>query len=176
MTVYTLWNQAVTPGSQVPFTGTLGTEFNLSESTPLTGIWIYSPEGAAGLPSACAIYDIDTSTQVAGTLNNSPSWSGAEGSGWVKVTYDGSVTLNSGVNYATACYFPDIAAAYDGSFSWPVNPDIIDGTAALYSVVVGLSIPDTNAGAFSYYIDPEVTTAPPPATGPPLFAYVQRRV
>ena len=73
----------------------LGTEFTLSASCTLNNIWFYSPPTAAQLPTQCAIWNVGTQTMVSGTLNTSPSWSGAAASGWVSCAYSG-VTLPAG--------------------------------------------------------------------------------
>ena len=52
------------------------------------------------------VYDIVAAAQVAGTLKNSPSWTGAGAGAWNKCSYDGSVTLVSGKKYQ-ACVFAD---------------------------------------------------------------------
>jgi len=83
---------------------TIGTEFTLSEPCTLNAIWWYSPAGAADLPSWCGIWDVGSQAIVAGTGNNSPSWSGAAGAGWIKVTYDGSVTLAANKAYKTSVF------------------------------------------------------------------------
>ena len=163
MAAETIWAQAVTPGGSNNFTGTLGTAFSLSQAAPLTGIWYYSPAGAASLASACAIYDVNSTSIVAGTLNSSPSWSGAAGSGWVECTYPGSTTLNASQAYVVACQFSALVG-FSSGFSWPVNPNIIDATAAMNAASGSLTFPATNAGAFSYFIDVEVT----PVVLPPV--------
>jgi hypothetical protein len=92
------------------------TEFWLTTDCTLNKIWFWSPipnpvagtPAAALLPSACAIFDIETQTIVAGTMKGStgqnpatmPDWrntSGAAanpGDGWVYCAYDG-ITLQA---------------------------------------------------------------------------------
>lgn len=72
-----------------------GTAFTLSRACTLNRIWFYSPSGALGLPSRVGIWNTSGQTEVPGTDNSSPSWSGAAASGWVSVSY-GSVTLAAG--------------------------------------------------------------------------------
>jgi hypothetical protein len=76
---------------------TFGTEFGLSEPCEVNNIWFYSPPDVspAALPTTCAIWDVQTQQVVSGTQNDSPSWSGAAGSGWVACPYSG-VTLPAG--------------------------------------------------------------------------------
>ena len=164
MAVYSIWDQSAESGATTSFTGTLGTEFNLSQPGKLTGIWVYSSTGATPLPTIIAIYDYDTTALVPGTLNNSPSWSGAAGSGWIDCVYDGSVTLTTGINYAVAVYVAGTvffsAYAVPG---WPTVSGIIDGTAGVYDTTSGsINFPETNAGAYTYWIDVEITTVAPP--------------
>ena len=169
MAVYSIWDQQTESGAATGFTGTLGTEFNLAEAASLTGIWVYSSTGATPLPSACAIYDYDTMTLVSGTLNNSPSWTGAAGSGWVDCIYDGSVSLTAGVNYAVAVYVGGTVffSAYVVP-GWPTVSGIIDATAGVYDTTSGgINFPETNAGSYTYWIDVEVTVFTPPPS-PPL--------
>ena len=103
---YRLWpNYPVIPGGISADTGeqTMGTEFLLSQSCTLDNIWFYSPPGVTVLPSRCAIWDVATQSVVAGTDNQSPSWSGAAGSGWVACAYS-SITLPAG-DYKTSVYY-----------------------------------------------------------------------
>ena len=157
MAVYSIWAQSAESFATTAFTGTLATEFSLSAGANLTGIWVYSPSGISTLPAQCAIYDIDTSSLVSGTLNTSPSWSGAAGSGWVKCTYSGP-SLASGTNYATAVFY-SATVPYAG-YTWPTTNGIIEGTAGLYTTGgSGVQLPGSNAGGFTYWIDVEVTTS-----------------
>ncbi|HMD93709.1 MAG TPA: hypothetical protein VKG80_13815 [Trebonia sp.] len=156
MTVYSIWGQAAESFTTTGFTGTLATDFNLSTAAQLTGIWVYSPSGATPLPTACAIYDVGGSSVVSGTLNSSPSWSGAAGAGWVKCTYSGPTLNGSAYPYAVAVYYSATVAFQ--AYTWPANPNIIDATAASYSTTAGsISFPGTSAGAYTYWIDVEVT-------------------
>ena len=76
-------------------TGTFGVIFTLSQPAALTGIWVYSSNADSALPAEIGIWDTAAGTLVPGTDNSSPSWSGALGSGWVKCSYDGTVTLDA---------------------------------------------------------------------------------
>ena len=82
---------------------TLATEFQLSKSCTLDNIWFYSASGAATLPTRCAIWNVSSQSEVSGTDNSSPAWSGAAGSGWVKCAYSG-VTLPAG-DYKVAVFY-----------------------------------------------------------------------
>jgi hypothetical protein len=103
---YRLWpnfpsmlNQA--DGTTIGYT--LATEFQLSESCALDNIWFYSPTDAAALPTRCGIWSVSSQSEVSGTDNSSPSWTGAAGSGWVACAYSG-VTLPAG-DYKVAVFY-----------------------------------------------------------------------
>lgn len=74
----------------------LATQFALSAPAQLVRIWHYSASGAAVLPSRCGIWAMSTQTEVSGSDNSSPSWSGAAGSGWVSCTYASGPVLPAG--------------------------------------------------------------------------------
>ena len=119
MTTYTLWATNSISGGTVTTDNTaytLGNQSSLSEDCTLTGIWWWSGTGAGDLPSACAIYAVSGETVVSGTEDDSPSWSGAAGSGWVKCSYDGTVTLLASTAYKTCVLLP-------GTSSPPVRGD-----------------------------------------------------
>ena len=97
-TSYRVWpGYPIVPGSVSSDTRayTLGMEFRLSESCTLDNIWFYSASGAGALPTRCAIWNVGSQSEVSGTDDASPSWSGAAGSGWVSRPYSG-VTLPAG--------------------------------------------------------------------------------
>jgi hypothetical protein len=87
---------------------TLGLHFELTESCSLERIWHYSPPSATVLPTRCGIWRESTQTEVAGTDNSSPTWSGAAGSGWVSCDYTSSgVALAPGVEYIVSTFTSD---------------------------------------------------------------------
>lgn len=160
----------------------IGNQFAVSQSVPLTGIWWWSPSGSTVLPSACAIYNADTGTQVAGTLNSAPSWSGAVGSGWVKCTYDGTINLSSGTHYmvvvfgnsgsgsvgwfgATNGYWTTGTGANGltsgGVLSAPSSAASIHGQSA-YSYGSSIALPTTTVTGYNFWVDVEVS----PSTAP----------
>ncbi len=109
---YRLWPSYPKPAGSAASdtTGyTLATEFQLSEPCALDRIWFYSPPGAAALPSHCGIWNVATNSEVSGTDNGSPAWSGAAGSGWVVCAYSG-VVLPAG-DYKAAVF-------YGGGVTW----------------------------------------------------------
>ena len=131
---YRIWpNFPVIPGKVSNDAGqqTTGTEFWLSEACTLNNIWFWSPPDAGVLPSRCGIFSVATQTEVAGTDNASPSWSGAVGSGWVSCSYaDAAVVLPAG-KYKTCIYTGGGATFYqedvDYFSSGPGGNNIVNG-------------------------------------------------
>jgi hypothetical protein len=131
---YRIWpNLPTVPGSISNDEGqqTTGTEFWLSEACGLDKIWLWSPPGATVLPSRCGIFNTATQAEAPGTDNNSPSWSGTAGSGWVSCSYSGSgVVLPSG-KYRVAIYTGGGGKFYqedvDYFSSGPGNSNIVNG-------------------------------------------------
>lgn len=184
MAVYTLFGQTG-GGALVSDISdyTFGMQFTLSQSASLTGIWFYSASGAASLPAACCIYTVTGAAQVVGTVNNSPTWSGAAASGWVKCTYNGSVTLNASTNYKVCVYDPGGSNQYSatahywdsgagsggltsGIITAPNNAGADHGQDSFVNPSGGLVYPNASFNAGNYWVDVEVTTAsaalPPP--------------
>jgi Domain of unknown function (DUF4082) len=188
MTVYTVFGQ---PAGGMPsgvasdnLDYTMAMQFTLSQAAPLTGIWFFSAPSAGGLPGACCIYQVTgtgTGSQVSGTVNTSPSWSGAAASGWVRCAYPGTTTLNTATNYkvavcwgfglnvysVTANYWSS-GAGSGGITNGPltgVNNAAGDGGQDTFVSGGGgvLSYPGTSFNASNYWVDVEVTTAAPPA-------------
>jgi hypothetical protein len=104
MTTYRLWPATVAVSSPKASNNTVGTEFEVSEDQGLYAIWFYSGSGTTSFPTRIAIWDIASGTVVAGTENDSPTWSGAIGSGWVSCAYDGTIVLSSAKKYITSAY------------------------------------------------------------------------
>lgn len=165
----------------------MGMQFSLSQATPLTGIWFYSGSGAAILPDGCVIYQItapNTGSIVTGTLNSSPSWSGAAGSGWVKCSYPGTVTLASGTAYkvviynqggadlysSTSNYWDSVGPGTSGLTSGVMSaPNNATGDGGQDSFNTAAGWPNYPASAFSasnYWIDVEVTAGGSPPVTP----------
>jgi hypothetical protein len=96
----------------VPVTSTdytLGRQFTVSQACSLQKIWHYSPPIATLLPTRCALWDVGSQAEVAGTDNSSPAWlvpggtSAAAGAGWIYCDYSGSgVTLSPSRTYKVA--------------------------------------------------------------------------
>ncbi len=169
MTVNSIWNQVPPTGiSYGGQTATDGVAFTLSQPAALTGIWYYSGPSENALPSACAIWDIASQTVVSGTQNNSPSWSGALGSGWVKCTYDGSITLDTRADgYVSSVQYSGNKGYNVASF--PVTSGIITAPAVTITYLTNspygnnagtLTFPSTGGGTLNWFLDVEVTTIP----------------
>lgn len=154
---------------------TLATEFQLSKSCTLDNIWFYTASGAAALPTRCAIWDVSSQSEVSGTDNSSPAWSGAAGSGWVACAYSG-VTLPAG-DYKVAVFYGGGSEWYQatngywdtggpgagGITAGPVSaPGTLAATSPGQSTYNGgsWSYPQTYAAAGdgeNYWVDVEVT-------------------
>ena len=168
MTVNSIWNQAApTVSGYGAFTASAGTVFTLSQPASLTGIWFYSAPSDTALPSAGGIWDVNTKSLVPGTVNNSPSWSGALGSGWVKCSYDGTITLDARADgYVTAIQYSGSSKGFQTSASFPVTSGII--TAPVSDIWGPRNCPYANSGSFifptvdggglNWFVDVEMTT------------------
>lgn len=187
MAVYTLFGQSGSGTSAGDSNNyTMGMQFTLSQSATLTGIWFYSASGSAGLPSACAVYQMTgagTGSIVSGSQNNSPSWSGAAASGWVRCPYGSGPVLSSGTTYkvviltaitvvtysATAHYWDTTGAGASGLTSGIItapNNAGGDGGQDTFNQSASFAYPASSANAANYWVDVEVTTPSPvaPAT------------
>ena len=177
-TSYRLWPSYPTiPGHiDSDTTGyTLATEFQLSKPCTLDNIWYYSAAGAVALPTRCAIWNVSSQSEVSGTDNTSPAWSGAAGSGWVACAYSG-VTLPPG-DYKVAVFNGGGSEWYQatngywatggpGAGGISAGPVSAPGTAAATSPgqstynVASWGYPQTYASAGdgeNYWVDAEVT-------------------
>ena len=159
---------------------TLGMEFSLSQACTINNVWFYSPATVTQLPTEIGVYQVSNTTLVAS--NNSPSWSGAAGSGWISAPLSG--TLAAGTKYkvailngagspaiwnaAVASYW---STGYGGS-GLTAGPITVYSNAGAdspgqesYNLGASMTYPNTNAGPYSYGLDIEVTpqVTPPPA-------------
>jgi hypothetical protein len=186
MAVYTLFGQS--GGDTIVSdsgTYTLGMQFTLSAPATLTGIWFYSASGASFLPVGCAVYQMTATsagTTVAGSVNLSPSWSGAAGSGWVKCAYGSGPVLAASTVYkvtilkdtsnlvysATAHYWdgggPGNLGLTSGIITTPNNAGGDQGQDTFHSGSVDFSnsaYPDNSFNATNYWVDVEVSTGSP---------------
>jgi hypothetical protein len=163
---------------------TLGMEFSVSSDSPLTGIRFWSAPDANGLPIGTAIFNLDTPGIVSGTQDDSPSWSGAAGSGWVKNSYDGSVILKAGTHYKVAVrkdttsnvysttpnYWAGAGPGASGLSNGVVSAPNSSSTTGLigqdsFFTGGGWTAPDTSFNDSNYWIDVEVRVAPSADSG-----------
>lgn len=179
MTTYTLFGQPASPASIVSDSTayTLGVQFSVASSGyTLTGIWFYSASGAASLPSTIGLYAVSGTSLV---HSETPSWSGAAGSGWVKATFASPPSLTSGAAYkgcvldaspggnwysATSHYW-DTGSGSSGITSGPdlSAPNNAGGSGGQDTLNTGSTIayPSSSFNAANYWVDVEVT--PPSA-------------
>jgi hypothetical protein len=163
---------------------TMGMEFSVSADAPLAGIRFWSAPDATALPVGTAIFDLDTPGIVTGTEDDSPSWSGVAGSGWVKNDYDGSVILKAGTHYKVAILKDTSSTVYsvtpnywagsgpgasgetNGVISAP-NSASTTGTIGQDSFFTGGSwtAPNNSFNDSNYWIDVEVRVAPSADSG-----------
>jgi hypothetical protein len=172
----------------------VATEIHLGQSCALDNIWYYSPGGVAQLATECGVWDIATRTLVA--EDNSPSWSGDAGSGWISCAFTG-VTLPAG-RYKVAVYngaatpdswsakqlrYWDVGAGKNGITNGPLYaPALTDAaTADIYQgsgqepgqSVFAVGPPNQYPGLYvdglaqNYWVDAEVTPAAGSASGGP---------
>lgn len=181
--IQTLFGQAdlgITIGSSDVTEYTLGMEFSLSKDAPLAEIWFYSPATATGLPVGAAIWDINANAIVSGTQNDSPVWSAAAASGWVKVVYDRSVVLTAGTKYSVAIkknttglvygltphYWDTTGAGASGKSSGIISaPNDVSAVHGQDAFTTGASwaLPNGSFNAANYGIDVGVVI--PPTSG-----------
>lgn len=165
----------------------LGIEFSLSEACTLDKLWFYSPpSGSSQLPTQCVIWDVSTQTMVSGTLQTSPSWSGAAKSGWVSVSYSG-VTLPAGDYKASVwnasasgsgtgwnTYTVDYFTTGDGTSNIVTGPITVPNVTNATSPGQGTYATSTSTFLYpntyvategqSYWVDAEVTPSSSAAT------------
>jgi hypothetical protein len=167
-------------GTLAPDTGayTLASEFSLSANAFLTGIWFYSASGATALPTyAAGIWAVATQALVPGTLRGVgegtvTGWSGAAGSGWVKLPFYGGVELLEGHSYyvavagnpgvdwysATSEYWgtgAGSAGIASGILTAPDNASSAAGQSGAYSD--NWAYPFESISASNFWVDVEVT-------------------
>lgn len=149
---------------------TLGKQFSLTQACAINNGWFYSPATVTQLPTAVGVYR--TSDQALVAVNNSPSWSGAAGSGWISSPLSGSLpsggpykfAVHQGANViwnaAVANYY---TTGFGGSgltagpITVPNNASALSPGQESYHQSASISYPDTNAGPFMYGLDIELT-------------------
>jgi hypothetical protein len=194
---YRLWpnkyDASPTTLGDSPVNYVVATEIHLSQPCALNNIWYYSPPSATQLATECALWDIGTRQLVIG--DDSPSWSGAAGKGWVSCSFPGQV-LAAG-KYRVAVYngaatpvewnpmqfnYWDTGIGKDGITSGPLSaPSLASASTAniyqgsgqepgqcVFEVGPPNKYPDlyVDGQAQNYWVDIEVT----PSTGTPINA------
>lgn len=149
---------------------TLGKQFSLSSSCAVNKIWFYSPSTVTVLPTAIGVYQVSNQSLV--TVNNSPSWSGSAGSGWISASLSGN--LLSGTNYkiavlqnsntiwnaAVANYYSTGFGAngiISGPINVPNNANAVSPGQESYNLGSSITYPNTNVGPYAYGLDIELT-------------------
>ena len=157
---------------------TLGMEFTLTQACAIGNVWFYSPATVSQLPTAIGVYQVSGTTLVASS--NSPSWSGAAGSGWVSAPLTG--TLNAGTSYkvtvlngagSPAIWNAAVASYWSTGFGGnglTAGPISVFSNATAdspgqetYNAGASLTYPATNAGPYAYGLDIELTPQSAPA-------------
>jgi Domain of unknown function (DUF4082) len=174
VTKYTLFSQ--TGGGTLTSDAndyTMGVQFSVSQACTLTGIWWYSVSGATALPGTIALYSV--SGGGSGTLVHSetPSWSGAAGSGWVNAEFSSPPSLTASTNYKACVGISGVAGNWysstsnywssgagsggitNGPLSAPNNAGG-DGGQDTFHAGATLTYPATSFSAGNYWVDPEV--------------------
>jgi hypothetical protein len=82
----------------------IATEFRITGSVSVEKIWYYSPSGATQLATSVNIWEIGSPATNGTSIyeNDSPSWSGTAGTGWIYAEVTG-VNLSTG-NYKVSVY------------------------------------------------------------------------
>lgn len=167
-------------------TQTTGTMFSLSEPCTLNNVWLYSPEGVAGLPASTQIWNTATESLVPGT-DIAAAWSGPAGSGWIANGYSAlDIVLPPGLYIATVFnnsgqmfyletrgYFgsydgitgPGASGLANGPLSAPSTADAVSPPGGNSCYFTGGAVPtypnawDTHDGGENRWVDVEVTPA-----------------
>ncbi len=105
---------------------TIGNTFLLSRPCNLLKLWFLSGSGVTALPTRCAVWDVATQTEIAGTDNASPTWlnesggAGSAGGGWMYCDYSGAgIVLPAGRNMIAAAFYPTSGGNTWRSYSIP---------------------------------------------------------
>jgi Domain of unknown function (DUF4082) len=174
---YTLFHQA-NPGtvtSAAGNSGTNGLHFTVSSTGVLQGTWHYSPSPSTQLPTTIALYTTQASPAT-GTLvtSNTPTWSGAAGSGWVYAPFTTPQVVSPGTQYMLAHFRNDAVNEWFVFYTttWPVTSGIITapddvstGQGWFNSPGTTLTFPATQTAGNNWGIDVQITTSIPGTQG-----------
>ncbi len=176
MTVYTLFGQAsngINPAD--PTSYTMGVQFKVTTTgNTLTGIWFYSGSWAAALPNLIELWQSTGAGTGTKIHSETPSWSGAAGSGWVRAAFASPPALTSGTIYKAAVSQPGNVAWYaitanywssgagsagitNGPLTAPNNAGSVDGQDCFNAATD--TYPATAFNASNYWVDPEITSS-----------------
>jgi 3D (Asp-Asp-Asp) domain-containing protein len=188
MAVYTLFSQSGSGTLQADATAyTFGVQFTVSVSgATLTGIWFYSAASAAALPTTIALYAVSGASLV---HSETPSWSAAAGTGWVRSAFSAPPSLTASTSYKACAFFSPAGQNWysdtanywssgagsggitSGPLSAPANGGG-DGGQDTFTQSGSLAYPSSSFNASNYWVDPEVTTAAPAAPAAQVAAFM----
>lgn len=171
MTIYTLFGRPASPAAinPDPTSYTFGVQFSVS--APVSGlafIDFWSPPTAVAVPDTIALFAVSGQSLV---HQESASWSGAAGSGWIRAAFTAPPALTMGASYKAAVFqsgslvwYGSTAAFWDtgpgsggitnGPLSAP-NSSGGDGGQDTFNVAA-LAYPLSSFQATNYWLDPGV--------------------
>jgi hypothetical protein len=169
---FTLFGQPAAPSvlTADPGAYTMGVQFSVSRNATLNAIWWFSPSGAAELPATIALFAVSGRSLV---TSQSPSWSGAAGSGWVRAPFASPPSLTGGASYkgcitktgtvnnfygGTSLYWstgPGSGGVTSGPLTAPNNAGG-DGGQDTFNAAATVTYPLTSSSAANYWVDVEV--------------------
>lgn len=180
MTTYTLFQQNITASLNADTLGyTLAVQFSVTQNNlTLTSIWWYSAPTVTVLPTTIALYT-SSGTLVA---SQTPTWSGAAGSGWVSANFTTPPALLTGTNYYGCVFYgggspwytsidnywstgPGANGITNGPLTAPNSNNSVVGQDPFSPVSTGVHVPTQSNTSRNYLVDVAVTTTggTPPA-------------
>lgn len=182
MTAWTLFGQPPNPQGLTtdPEAYTFGMQFTVSQGCPMTAVWWWSPTGAGALPQTIALYAVTGATLV---HSETPTWSGAAGSGWVRAPFSSPPSLTASTNYKVCVFYDSVGANWYGGTAdyWTSGPGDSglsngpiaapdsaggDGGQDTFTQASVISYPSSSFNGGNYWVDVEVTVATPPVSTP----------
>jgi hypothetical protein len=166
---YTAWKQSTanTPTSANAGTYTFGMEFAVTQSCNIEKIWFFSAPGALSLPTAAAIYQYGNTTALEQV--NSPTWSGAAGSGWVSCDLSGTTAATVGNSYYVATFGtgtwwsyntywgPSGSGVSSGPIAVPASSGSKNGQGVIFNGGSGINYPSSSWSPYNAWMDVTVT-------------------
>jgi Domain of unknown function (DUF4082) len=143
--------------------GTLGLVFSSNVAATLVALRLYSAsgQGITATPVTIGLYTVSGSTLV---HSETPSWSGAAGSGWIRAQFSSPPRLTASTNYTAAIYEgsgSSVWFAYNSS-GWgsSLASGPLSATAASQSIydttTSGISYPTSTLSGWNWYLDVEI--------------------